>query len=367
MNPLRIGIDARPLSHPFTGIGRYTEAILSRMCACPHEIYLYTAEPLEADYDVAHVRTHGQTTSKFGSTLTAQMQFPKWQRQDQLDVFWSPRHHLPLRVSCPSVVTVHDLVWRAVPDTMAPFGRFVERLLMAPSLAMATRVIAVSKSTHNDVLAWKPHLRDKLSVVTEAPCVTRNDLRSHKAELPERFLLFVGTFEPRKNLVRLIRAFAEAAPHIPHHLILAGGKGWDKGIDQALEDIGDSAERVHRIHPDQGVDLAELYDRCEAFVYPSLYEGFGLPLTEAMAFGKPIVTGTNSSLPEVAQDAAIYVDVNSTADIADSIKRICSDASLRTTLSAAAQRRAAAFSWDTAAAQTINVLETAASSSSPTR
>ncbi len=361
--PLSIGVDARPLAHPFTGIGRYTHAILSRITASGHRFHLYATQPFDAEYTGASSRVHAVDEQRLRSTLAAQRYFPRWSREDRLDLFWSPRHHLPLRLSCPSVVTVHDLVWRAVPHTMAPFARHVERLLMTPSVRLAHRIIAVSQSTAHDLERWQPALKRKIHVIPEAPCEEPGGDADLPGFLPERYFLFVGTFEPRKNLNRLIEAFGRIAQDVPHHLVLAGGRGWGAGIGAALAELDDeSAGRIHCIHPEQGVSLAALYAGCEAFVYPSLYEGFGLPLAEAMAFGKPLLTANNSSLPEVAGEAAIYVEAESVSSIAEGMRRLALEPALRQRLSDAARRRAADFSWDRAAAATLSVLEDVASS-----
>lgn len=360
--PLSIGVDARPLAHPFTGIGRYTHAILSRITASGHRFHLYATQPFDAEYEGTYRRVHAVEDRRLRSTVAAQRYFPRWGREDQLDLFWSPRHHLPLRLTCPSVVTVHDLVWRAVPHTMAPFARHVERLLMTPSVRQARGIIAVSQSTADDLKHWQPALASKIHVIPEAPCEHPGEAVGLPDWLPERYFLFVGTFEPRKNLNRLIEAFRLILQDVPHHLVLAGGRGWGPGIGDALAALGNESRRVHCIHPDQDIPLAALYEGCEAFIFPSLYEGFGLPLAEAMAFGKPLLTATNSSLPEVAGDAAIYAEAEDVASIAQGMRRLALDADLRSTLSAAARRRSEQFSWDKAANATLRVLEDAASS-----
>ncbi len=362
MTSLSIGIDARPLAHPNTGIGRYTDAVLSRLTESGHHFFLYATAPVETKYANCSVRIHPCEERRLQSTLAAQRYFPGWARSDELDLFWSPRHHLPLAMRCPSVVTVHDLVWRKVPQTMARFAPLLERALMSPSVRKASQIIAVSESTRHDLIEWLPVLDEKISVVPEAACVSPEDLSPPTARLPQRYFLFVGTFEPRKNLQRLVRAFASIANEIPQDLVLAGGRGWGPSLETTLHEIGDAAARIHRIHPEHNVAISELYARCESFVCPSLYEGFGLPLTEAMAFGKPILTSRNSSLPEVAGDAAIYVDAESMPDIAGGLKKLALDEPLRKSLSQKATERAGLFSWDAAAADTLSILEAAAQS-----
>ncbi len=364
MKPLSIGVDARPLAHPNTGIGRYTNEILSRITSSGHRFYLYGTEPLSYRYDGTIERIHDKPVRRLTSTFLAQQLFPRWARQDRLDVFWSPRHHLPLALRCPTVLTIHDLVWRAVPHTMAPFARQSERWLMAPSVRKAKHIIAVSHSTKDDLLAWIPALASKVQVIHEAACVSPADRApSPSIRLPTTpYFLFVGTFEPRKNLHRLVRAFTSIAAEVPHDLVLVGSQGWGPSLEPAVDAAGAYASRVHRLQPVETADLAELYAHCEVFVYPSLYEGFGLPLVEAMGFGKPIITAANSSLREVAGDAAVYVSEYDEKGIASAMYNVATDQDARRRLSIRATARFMKFSWPRAAEETLAVLQAAGSS-----
>jgi glycosyltransferase involved in cell wall biosynthesis len=171
------------------------------------------------------------------------------------------------------------------------------------------------------------------------------------------FLLFVGTLEPRKNLVRLIRAYRRAAASgIPHSLVLAGPLGWRH--QQLHREIAlRGAGEILLTGQLSGPDLGALFRHASAFVYPALYEGFGLPVLEAMAHGLPVITSNTSSLPEVAGEAAVGVDPESTREIAAAIEALLTDSALADKLAARARARADRFSWDETARLTLQVYE----------
>jgi glycosyltransferase involved in cell wall biosynthesis len=359
---LRIGIDARPLTSPSTGIGRYTAEIVQRLLASGNEIYLYAHQGLNAPSDqiqTSNLRTGNLRHSLLGS-LFAQLRYPRWARIDALDVFWSPRHHLPLASSVPSVVTIHDLVWRHAPESMIALGRTLERALMPPSLRRARAVIAVSEATRTDLVDFMPEIETKISVIPEA-AFTPTAAPSEPTR--SRTILFVGTFEPRKNIPGILRGFARllAGGTQSHQLVLAGNPGWKQNVTALIEDLGLS-DQVRIVRPQSQSELERLYTACDFLVMPSFYEGFGLPILEAMTFGKPVITSNLSSMPEVAGDAALLVDPKSDEQIATAMRRLIEDDDLYRTLSEHAQPQAARFSWDQAAADTLRVIESVAGS-----
>ena len=179
-----------------------------------------------------------------------------------------------------------------------------------------------------------------------------------KLGLPERFVLYLGTLEPRKNLPRLIRAFSHIADEVPHSLVIAGGKGWRVG--KAVEIPSSLEDRVLLTGFVPGADLPALYSAAEVFAYPSLYEGFGLPVVEAMACGTPVLTSSVASLPEVAGDAALLVDPLSEEGMARVLKRLCEDDALRESLSSEGLERASLYSWDGCARAVLGVYESVA-------
>ncbi|MCX5759604.1 MAG: glycosyltransferase family 1 protein, partial [Candidatus Hydrogenedentes bacterium] len=179
--------------------------------------------------------------------------------------------------------------------------------------------------------------------------------------LPGPYILFVGTLEPRKNLPVLLRAFARIAKDVPHALVLAGGAGWNVApILATLEslELGDRVRRIGFVRTTE--DLSALYSAADVFVLPSRYEGFGLPLLEAMTCGCPVVAADNTSIPEVAGDAALLCGTDDVDAFAEALRTAVSDAAVRARLIEAGRERRKQFSWRTCAEQTLGVYRSVA-------
>ena len=365
---MRIAVDARPLIAPRTGIGRYLAELLQRMLQHSiHQWFLYGPQPAwetpAPSLDIHPTARAAQPnvvvrTPDILGELHAQVLFPRWAALDRADVFWSPRHRLPIRLSTPAVVTIHDLVWKHAPETMRPLGYVVERATMPNSIRRARRLIAVSRATKCSIERYFPEAANKTTVVHAASFAVASGIPAARAAPP--FGLFVGTVEPRKNLERLLEAFARIKDDVQHDLHLVGGKGWRMPKPSALIRSNGLESRVRQLGALEDEDLLRQYAGCDFVAMPSLYEGFGLPIIEAMTFGKPVLTGNTSAMPETAGDAGLFVDPTSTEDIARGLKRMMTDTALRSRLADAARRRASDFSWDLAAAETIRVIESAA-------
>jgi glycosyltransferase involved in cell wall biosynthesis len=220
-------------------------------------------------------------------------------------------------------------------------------------------VIAVSGFTRSELLHFYPGLASRVTVVHEA---------GRPLELPaetpasQRYFLFVGTAEPRKNLPLLLEAFAGflAAGDFPHRLVLAGAPGWGGvSIEGLCEELDIQAHVVSEGYVSES-RLAELYAGAEALVLPSLYEGFGLPVVEAMSFGTPVIVSDRGALPEVAGEGGLLVEPDEPATICAALRAIAGDGGLRESLSQAAKRQSAQFNWTDAAAATLALLESAA-------
>jgi glycosyltransferase involved in cell wall biosynthesis len=268
----------------------------------------------------------------------------------------------------PNVLTVHDLTPLLFPQWHVPEVRAAFR----PTSRFARRcaaVIAVSENTRKDAhrLMKVPLDRihtvheaaDKVFRVAEDPAQVMERLAEHGLA-GRSFLLFVGTLEPRKNLPGLLRAFArlrELVPGEPPLLVLAGSKGWlYEPIFREIERLA-LAAHVRHIENANDETVAALMNAAVALVYPSYYEGFGLPPLEAMACGCPVITSNTSSLPEVVGDAGILANPDDVRQIAEAMQRVFLDANFREDLRRRGLRRAAAFSWERAAKQTLEVYE----------
>ncbi len=276
----------------------------------------------------------------------------------------------PLICPCPTVVTVHDLSFALFPEFFRGANSVYLRLFTRISCRRAVRIIAVSENTRADVIRLYgvpgerieaiPHGVD--SAFRPRPSAEVAEFRRARS-LPEHFILFVGTLEPRKNLGRLVEAFARVrASANDLRLVLVGGKGWYYDpIFSAVERLNLQDSVIFAGYVPNS-DLPMWYNAADAFAFPSHYEGFGMPVLEAMACGTPTVTSLASSLPEVAGDAALMVPPDDIHALADALYRTLTDTTLRQELRAKGIARAALFTWEETARRTAAVYRRALAS-----
>lgn len=364
---MKIGIDARLVHYQRAGIGQYTVRLTQAMAAVDSTnqyITLQSRKDPAALVQSACVQRHGLWTPPHHRW--EQWALPVELRGLDLDVLHCPDFIPPFRRSCPAVITVHDLAFRRFPGLLTPdseryYGQ-IERAVRS-----ADGVIAVSESTKRDLVALAGADENKITVVHEAagpafrPAPASAVLAARgRYGIAGSYILFVGTIEPRKNIPFLLQAYARMRQGWPKgsaapRLVLAGKKGWlYENIFSVLEELalGDSVVCPGGIAVE---DLPALYTGALCFVLPSLYEGFGLPVLEAMSCGTPVITSNTSSLPEVAGDAALLVDPQDLVGLAAAMHRVCQDEGLRRQMSARGTAQAARFSWERAAQETLAV------------
>ena len=263
------------------------------------------------------------------------------------------------------VVTIYDLTFVTHPEYHLPAN--VAHCLEGTRSAIerADMLIAISESVRRDLIE-RMHAPAERIVVTPLaadPGLARVtdpavlDRARRRYRLPERFVLFLGAMEPRKNLLRLIEAWAALKPAVRREtaLVVAGAQGWLNDSVRSRVATLELGDRVHLAGYVEGEDLAALYSLATVFAYPSLWEGFGLPVLEAMACGTPVLTSDISSLPEVAGAAAVLVPPTDVEAIADGLLRLLEDAALRADLAERGRRQAASFSWERCARETLAV------------
>ncbi|HEX2026174.1 MAG TPA: glycosyltransferase family 1 protein, partial [Actinomycetota bacterium] len=260
------------------------------------------------------------------------------------------------------VVTVHDLAFRLFPSMYPPAWRAVYRAGLRRAVRTAGAIITVSRRTATDLARLTPVDPARIHVVPLAVSVPENPADPEPAldrlRIPRPYVLFAGTLEPRKNLVRLIRAYRRVALRLPHALVVAGPLGWrSKRLHRELAVPG--AGRVFVTGRVSDEDLDALFRGADAFVYPSLYEGFGLPVLEAMVRGVPTITSTVSSLPEVAGRAAVLVEPRSVRGLAEAIERLLTDRERAERARREGLERASLFTWDRTARMTLDVYQVA--------
>ncbi len=354
-------LDARTANDHFPGIGRYVTSLargLMRLDERPDVQLLVDPGAQPGRLQLPPLPTLACPASPF--SLRQQWVVPRALRQSQAHVYHSPYYLMPYRPGMPSVLTCHDIIPLLFPSCFTAWQRLVFRLAHVLALHAATVVLAVSHATRNDLLCHLRITSTKIVVIPQAadarfqpqPLIEIERVRQVYG-LPSRYVLYVGSNKPHKNLVRLVQAWAATAPRFPDvHLVVAGP--WDVRYPQARQaaEALDIRDRILFLGPVADDDLPALYGGAHCFVFPSLYEGFGLPVLEAMACGTPVACSDVASLPEVAGDAALMFDPHRVECIGAALTQLLRDSDLRGDLAMRGRQRAMSFSWECTAAAT---------------
>jgi glycosyltransferase involved in cell wall biosynthesis len=376
MSPVRIGIDARKL-HDY-GIGTYIRNLLRQLARLDHTTeFVLLSRPDDVTALSALGENFRAVPSGAGNySVSEQVSIPFALKREGVTLFHAPHYVLPPLVACRSVVTIHDCIHLMFPQYLPNrLALSYARGSIAMATRRATRIMTVSDSSKRDIMRFFGTSGDKIDVIPNAyderfGIAPREDEIARVREryqLQDEFVLYAGNVKPHKNLERLIEAF---------HLVR------QRGLDHVkLVLIGDDISKyaalrraVHRnqLHkyvrflgylPEE--TLRALYRLASVFVFPSLYEGFGLPPLEAMASGTPVVTSNVSSLPEVAGDAAVLVDPYSPEAIAEGIIQVLTNPTLREDLRVRGLARARQFSWETSVQRVREIYRAAASDCAP--
>lgn len=355
-----IAVDLRALVPEATGIGVYTRALLLALARRNHARYLGLAHKSPRDpapLTAAGIALEHQPAPL--GVLWQQLQLPRRLSRGDVDLFWSPLQTLPLASRVPAVVTVHDLTALLLPETHSARVRWSLLPFLGRSLDRARAIVADSEATASDLRFHFPETADRLRVVYPGvdPAFTPaapDDVKLIRNELgfPDGYLLFVGTLEPRKNVPALLDAWETLRREDPATppLVLAGGAGWHGGsLPRRLAAL--APHGVHHLGRVSDSQLVRLMRGATVFVYPSLYEGFGLPPLEAMACGVPVVTSDAASLPEVVGDAGVTVEPNRPEALAAALHELLADPQRAAELGRRGGARAARFTWERAAAE----------------
>jgi glycosyltransferase involved in cell wall biosynthesis len=287
-----------------------------------------------------------------------QTRLPRRLAAGDVDLFWSPLQTLPLRPPVPAVATIHDLAVMLYPETLPARVRWSQLPFLGATVERAAKLVAVSHSTARDLVAAFPAAAGKVEViwngVDAAWCpATPDEVAATRARLDaaDGYFLYAGTLEPRKNLDLLLDAWLALRaehPDAARPLLLAGPAGWKHAaLERRLAALApEGVRRLGRLPLDE---LRAVVRAATAFVYPSLYEGFGLPVAEAMAAGVPVVVSDRSSLPEVAGEAGLAVDADDAEGLADALAKLVREPELAAELGRRGVARARRFGWDDAA------------------
>lgn len=374
----RIGIDARDLLiAERTGVERVVYHFieqLSATAACELILYL-DAEPPPAltvarRHEIVVVpRRFGPLRLLFDAWIAFQL--PPLLRRHGIDAFLSFNTKFPLVAGIPVFATVHGVEWFFCPEGYRLLERVKQRTWFELASRRCAGIVTFAQSSRRDIAHIRPSCRTPVRVVAEGCDAMFRRLPPEEVapDLPARhglhapYVLSVCSLVPRKNIDGLLRAFAQLVEQhdLPHSLALAGKSGWKAEQLRALADELGIGKRVRFLGFVPDADLVQLYNQATLFVYPSKYEGFGLPLLEAMSCGVPVVTANRSATAEVAGAAAVLVDPYCVADLAQGMYRALTDGALRDRLISAGHARAAAHSWARMAEEICEfVLSTAA-------
>lgn len=372
---MKITFDISPYVHHHAGLGRYAGELLAAMQEiAPQNEYLglyHATREMSVDGELHDLKTTrvplGAKPWRMSVLLAyyARLNMDRWLPSS--DIFHGTDHLLPPLENSRAVFTIHDLIFRFFPEYHLPLNRWFLDLMLPKFMQRADAIIAVSENTKRDVVRLMNIPAEKIFVIYEGvnpsfrPIENREALERARAayNLPARFILFFSTIEPRKNLVTLLDAYAgllkqnsDISP-----LVVMGRKGWlYQATLQHIHDLG-LTERVILTDWVRGEDVAAVINLATVFVFPSLYEGFGLTPLEAMACGTPVISSNASSLPEVIGDAGILIEPRDAHGFAQAITRVLNDDALRQELRARGLKQARQFTWERAARETLALYE----------
>lgn len=349
-----MGLNVSSAHGRFAGIANYAFWLswhLPRVA--PNEEWIFFGPESEAFQERTGVKVVPRVPGT-NRILWEQTMLPIAAWRARLDLLHGADFSRPVKYGRPTINTIHDLSPYASRFFFSGAKRIYKRNLISFTVRASDAIITVSEFSRRELLHRFPFLAGRVFAVHLGVEPTP-EASPAKADRP--FLLFVGTMEHRKNVTTLIRAFRilSGRRRLPHRLVLVGkpGHGWD-AIHAALEQRP-SSDDIEILGYVTAEHLAELYQSADLFVYPSLYEGFGLPLLEAMAVGTPVVSSSAASLPEVGGDAAVYFDPLNVEELADAIERVLDSSSLRGELRAKGLKRAAGFTWEECARKHVEV------------
>jgi len=364
---MRIAFDGTTLRPGRTGVGYYTEHLLHHLAqeGPDEDLIVVSNQPVDVTRPLPSRVRVDAPSSRLPRMVWMQTLAPRAMRRVRADIAHFTNGMVPLASPVPTVVTIHDMSLTLYPRYHPARRVMLNRPLVDMAARRADAIITVSQSAKRDIMRAYGLPSDRVHVVHEAAApsfhrvedaATLERVRRQHA-LPERFILYVGTIEPRKNLPKLIEGFARRhhSGDLPHRLVCAGPYGWlSRDIDDLLDrlSIRDAVQFAGYLPFD---DLPALYTLAEMFVFPSLYEGFGLPVIEAMACGAPVITGDVGALNEVGGAAVERIPELSADSLGGVMVRLARDAERREELRRLGLERSQLFSWQRAAKETLDV------------
>ncbi|MGP0129421.1 MAG: glycosyltransferase family 4 protein [cyanobacterium endosymbiont of Rhopalodia musculus] len=381
---LKVCLDGTPLRGKLSGIGVYTLNIIASLAKLQEteyfelEIYFHPSVKnwFLRNFSIPHFLTYYPQVSILPIPVTIADVLAKYPNPilshfegylNKPNIIHGTDHYVyPYRKSR-KIMTIHDLTFLKYPQYSTTIVQgYLERIKRC--LTWTDLIITFSKSTKQDIIECFNINPERVQITYEASRYSSNEIELDKIELLKKsidydfsipYLLFVSTIEPRKNVIALIKAFdyLKEQHKIPHNLILIGKKGWK--YQSSFKAIKNSKyqQSIYYLNYLSDELLAFFYAQTEAFIYPSFYEGFGLPVLEAMTLGSPVITSNTSSLPEIAGDAALLINPNDFLELAEAILKVISDSQLRKELTKKGKERAKSFSWERTAQETFKAYQ----------
>ncbi|HEV2884275.1 MAG TPA: glycosyltransferase family 1 protein [Pyrinomonadaceae bacterium] len=371
---MRIGIDGIPLATPKSGIGHYTFELARGVAqlAPDDDFELIAPVSLELEADGAipsNLRAiHSPVNALRRRWWTIGL--PLYVRQTRLGLFHGTNYNVPLWQRCPTVVTIHDLSLLLHSETHREDLVRRARKRFPTMTRIANRIITDSESVKREIAE---HLNVEASRITAVPLAARrafhprspdkSSATRHKLGVEDDFILFVGTVEPRKNLLTLVRAFDQliSTTQVRPQLVIAGQKGWLSEELYAFVEKSTLKDRILFTNYVTDEDLSALYSSCRVCVYPSLYEGFGLPPLEAMACGAPVITSRIPVIMETTADAAMLITPTDVRDLTAALAKMFDDPNTRAHYAESGLKRSSEFTWEKTARKTLEVYREALS------
>jgi glycosyltransferase involved in cell wall biosynthesis len=361
---MKIAIDIREASGEKAGKGWYTFHIARNLLKIDqkNEYILYTKEKVPGfeEFDNVKIRQFNLPHLLWHKKVASDT------KKEAVDIYFSPSSYITpalLPKTVKSVITVHDLVAFLFPTAHNKKAVFLEKLFFKKALKRSAHITAVSTNTKRDIINKFHHDESKISTIfcgagSAFRPIKKETLRSfaRQTKLPDKFFLAVGTIEPRKNYKRLIKAFAAVSKVAPnYHLIIVGKNGWQ--FEEVHEEIRKNylGKKVHTLGYLSEQSLVKLYNLATALVFPSLYEGFGIPPLEAMSCGCPVIASNTSSIPEVVGDAGLLVNPENPEQLARAMHKLIKDDDLQMNLRNQGLIQARKFSWELSAKKLLEI------------
>ena len=372
--PLRVAVDATAIPPRLTGAGVYAAGLLAQLARRDDlDLVVFAAPGSFAALAAPGLRLRPVRAAGLGRPARigwTQLAAGRRAQRSGAQVLHGLHYELPLRASLPTVVTVHDLTLVTHPEWHETAKVRYFDWALRRAVASADRVLCVSATTARDLVEHLGVATQRVDVTplgTDLVPASDEEVARLRARigLDGPYLLGLGTLEPRKDLPTLVRAFATLAPELPHTLVLAGLAGWGAGELREAVAASGVAERVRLTGYVPEENKAALLSGADLLVYPSRYEGFGLPVLEAMACGTPVVTTTGGSLPEVAGDAALLVPPGDPEQLAAAVVKLLGDQAARADQARRGRHRATAFTWERCADLTAAAYRKAVADGAP--